>query len=145
MRSPGLAAAAAIVAANRVPAIPARGSPARGFLQRSGNPGSHLRLGAPEGLEAVDLRLEEAEGLVPGLDRPRDRRAEGREHLEGGLDGRPVSFRIRIEECRLRREPVGRPQRQPSPDPERARRRVRVHDGPRDPGLAAQDDRPLRP
>jgi hypothetical protein len=86
-------------------------------LERGPDPLDEDRLGTPEGLEAVDLDLEQAEGDGRRIDRPGDRRADG-QPLESP-SGLPVSLRFRIEEGRLRGQPVG-PQRHPAPDARRA-------------------------
>ena len=67
--------------------------------------------------------------------------AECRERLEGGLDGRPVRVGIRVDEGRLRDEPMGAPERHPPPDAQRPGFRARVDDRARIPRPAAQDER----
>ena len=99
------------------------------------------RLGAPQRLEAVDLDLEQPERGIGRVGAPGDPRAERRERLEGGLDGRPVRVGIRIDEGRLRNEPMGAPERHPPPDAQRPGLRVRVDDRARIPRPAAQDER----
>ena len=144
--TPGRARTAATVAAKRVPAIPARivARAARRRARRpsaSDQPPDEDRLRAPQRLEAVDLDLEQPERRIERVGAPGDPRAERRERLEGGLDGRPVRVGVRIEEGRLRDEPMGAPERHPPPDAQRPGLRVRVDDRPRIPRPAAQDER----
>src|SRR3990172_7412434 len=120
------------------PGDPRAGRTREERLERGPDPLDEGRLGAPQGLEAVDLDLEQAEGDGRRIGRAGDRRAERGEPFEGPLEGLPVSLRFRIEEGRLRGEPVGRPERHSAPDAERPGRGVRVQDRRRGPGLAAQ-------
>ena len=135
---------AAIVAANRVPAMPARISPStlpeRG-PQRLDQPFDEDRFRAPQRLEPVHLDLEQAERGVGRVGAAGDPRTEGGEPLEGGLDGRPVRIGVRVDEERLRDEPMGAPERHPPPDAERPGLRARVDDRTRVPRPPAQDER----
>ena len=104
--------------------------------ERLGQPLDEHRLRSPQRLEAVDLDLEQPERGIGRVGAAGDPRAERRERLEGGLDGRPVGVGIRIDEGRLRDEPMGAPERHPSPDAQRPGFRVRVDDRARVPRLA---------
>ena len=115
------------------------------MLERTPDPLGELGLGAPQAGEPVDLGLEQPERGIGRIGRPGNRRAEVREPLEGGLDAGSISLRLGIEERRLRRQPVGRAERHPAPDPERSGARIGVEDRPVLPRLAAEDDRPRRP
>ena len=162
--SPGRAWTAAMVAAKRVPAMPARtGEPAgAGGRQRSGHfgrraarsggcgrapcqhPGQTLgedRFRAPQRLEAVGLDLEQPERRVGRVGRPGKTRAERGEGLECGLGRGPVRLRIRIDEDRLRCQPMRARQRDPPSHAERPGVAVRVDDRPRVPRPAAQHER----
>ena len=123
--------------------MPARisvaGSPA--LPERLDQPPDEDRLRSPQRLEAVDLDLEQPERGVERVGAPGDPRAERRERLEGGLDGRPVRVGVRVDEGRLRDEPMGAPERHPPPDAQRPGLRARVDDRARIPRPAAQDER----
>ena len=123
---------------NRVPAMPARIS---SHAERLDQPLDEDRFGPPQRLEAVDLDLEQPERGVERVGRPGDARAERPERLERGLDGRPVRVGIRVDEGRLRDEPMGAPERHPAPDAQRPGVRARVDDRARIPRPAAQDER----
>ena len=133
--------------ANRVPAMPARispvppSSPPKARPERLDQPLDEDRLRAPQRLEAVDLDLEQPERAIGRVGAAGDPRAERRECLEGGLDGRPVRVGVRVDEGRLRDEPMGAPERHPPPDAQRPGFRVRVDDRARIPRPAAQDER----
>ena len=137
--------------ANRVPAMPARircgdprapvPLPGERAPERRDQPLDEDRLRSPQRLEAVDLDLEQPERGIERVGAPGDPRAERRERLEGGLDGRPVRVGVRVDEGRLRDEPVGAPERHPPPDAQRPGVRARVDDRPRIPRPAAQDER----
>ena len=144
--APGRARTAATVAVKRVPAIPARmvvRVPSATQRPPSAPTSRSTRTGSvpPQRLEAVDLDLEQPERGVERVGGPGDPRAERRERLEGGLDGRPVRVGVRIDEGRLRDEPMGAPERHPSPDAQRPGVRARVDDRARIPRPAAQDER----
>ncbi len=114
---------------------------AQRMAQRPDQPLDEDRLRPPQRLEAVDLDLEQPERRVTRVDAAGDPRAERRECLEGGLDGRPVRVGVGIDEGRLRDEPMGAPERDPSPDAQRPGFPVRVDDRARIPRPAAQDER----
>ena len=148
MGAPGRARTAATVALKRVPAMPARmplAPPpvpsAEGPAERLDQPLDEDRLRSPQRLEAVDLDLEQPERGIERIGAAGDPRAERRERLEGGLDGRPVRVGIRVDEGRLRDEPMGAPERHPPPDAQRPGFRARVDDRARIPRPAAQDER----
>jgi hypothetical protein len=117
-------------------AIPAEHAP-----QRLRQPTDEDRFRTPQRLETVDLDLEQPEGGVERVDAAGDPRTERRERLEGGLDGRPVRVGVRIDEGRLRDEPVGAPERHPPPDAQCPSFRVGVDDRARIPRPPAQDER----
>ena len=142
---PARAWTAAMVAAKRVPAIPARNEvpalPGEGRGERRGQALDEDRLGAPQRLEAIDLDLEQPERRVERVAAPGQARAERAERLERGLGRRPVRVGIRIDEGRLRDESMGAPERHPPPDAQRPGVRVGVDDRPRIPRPAAQHER----
>ena len=123
-----------MVAAKRVPAIPARTRPAHrparlvasAAVRRSMRTGS----GPHNGSRPSTWTSNSPNAASLGSARAGETRAERGECLEGGLDRRRVRVRIRIEEDRLRCEPVGAPERDPPPDAERPGVRVRVDDRP---------------
>ncbi len=107
------------VAADRVPAIPARAASGRTVGARR----SAARRGpARDPTAARARRPGPRTARTPdraGSTTPGQAGAECRERLEGGLDGRPVRVRFRIDEGRLGDQSMGAPERDPAPDAER--------------------------
>ena len=99
------------------------------------------RLGPPQRLEAVRMDLEQPERRIERIGGPGDPRTERCQRLEGGFHDRPVRVGIRVDEGRLRDEPMGAPERHPPPNAQRPGVRARVDDRARIPRPAAQDER----
>ena len=139
---PGASAApAAVVAAKRVPATPIRGGPGRtgpsADAIRSARTGSGPQSrSSPSAWTSSRPNAGSYGSVAAG-----DPRAEGGQRLERALHRGRVRLGVRVEEGRLRDEPVRRPQGHPPPDAELAGRRARVEDRPVRPGLAAEDER----
>ncbi len=112
--------------------------------ERGHDPGDEHRIRAPQPLEAVGLDLQAPEARIRRIRCAGQARAERGQPLERGLDRRPVGVRFRIEERRLRHEPVGGAQGHAPTDADRPRVGARVEHRPVGPRLAAQYDRALR-
>ena len=145
MGASGRAWIAAIVAANRVPAMPARmpppstppSEPASAPVSRSIRTGSAPHNGSrPSTWTSNNPKAGSTRVGAAG-----DPRAERRERLEGRLHARPIGIGIRVEEGRLRNEPMGAPERHPPSNAQCPGFRVGVEDRARIPRPAAQDER----
>ena len=113
--------------------------PGEQSLQRAADLFHEHRLGAPQRPESVDLDLEEAKRRIVWIARPGDPRAERSQPLEGGLDDGRVGVGVRVEEDRLRRQPMRGAERHPAVYAECPRFGAGVDDHPRRPRLAAED------
>ena len=77
------------------------------------------RLGAPQPVEPVDLELDQPEGGIGGSVVPASPGLNRASVSKAASTAARVRVRLRVEEGRLRGEPVRAPERHPAPDAER--------------------------